>query len=78
MTGHAALAQMVKHEGHGSAVLATVRQTKKLGLGCDGDNLSVGALAPDLHTKGVARSINTVFIKYPYSLFKCIYRTIPA
>lgn len=47
MTGHAALAQMVKHEGHSSAVLATVRQTKKLGLGCDRDNLSVGALAPD-------------------------------
>lgn len=31
-----------------------------------------------IQTKGVANSINTIFIKYLYSLFKCIYRTIPA
>lgn len=33
MTGHAALAQMVKHEGHGSAVLAHCQADQEAWIG---------------------------------------------
>lgn len=46
MTGHAALAQMVKHEGHGSVVLATGMDSERVACRPSTQRLRTQNLSP--------------------------------